>query len=144
MRRHFRTFINLIIILHEADNYSSTMACLNASPTTQCLCFLILYFSPSLFIAFSSLSSFYSSSLFPSLLLSLYDLLDFIISITYTVGTAIRLQTGRPWNRDSIQDRGKRLSLFHSVQSGSMAHPACCLMGTGCSVPGGKGAGARN
>jgi hypothetical protein len=37
---------------------------------------------------------------------------------------------------------GQELSLLHVVQTGSGAHPASYLMGTGGSFPGGKAAGA--
>jgi hypothetical protein len=50
-----------------------------------------------------------------------------------------------------LDDRGSRvrfpagagnLSLHYCIQNGSGAHPASCPVGTGCSFPGGKAAGA--
>jgi hypothetical protein len=43
--------------------------------------------------------------------------------------------------RGSIPGRGK-ISLRHSVQTGSEAHPASYPMGTGGAFPGGEAAGA--
>jgi hypothetical protein len=44
--------------------------------------------------------------------------------------------------RGSIPGRGKGFSLLHNVQTGSEAHPASYLMGTGGSFAVGKAAGA--
>jgi hypothetical protein len=55
------------------------------------------------------------------------------------------------WTGYGLDDRGSRVrfpagagnvSLHHRVQTGSGAHPASCPMGTRCSFPRGKAAGA--
>jgi hypothetical protein len=43
--------------------------------------------------------------------------------------------------RGSILSMGKNVSLFHNVQTGSGAHPASYLIGTGGSFPEGETAG---
>jgi hypothetical protein len=45
-------------------------------------------------------------------------------------------------SRSSIPGRATDFSLFHSVQTGSCAHPASYSMGTACSFPGVKAAEA--
>jgi hypothetical protein len=52
-------------------------------------------------------------------------------------------QNGTSWTAGvSIPGRGKRLFVFHSVQTGSETHQASYPMGTGGDFSGGKAAGA--
>ena len=53
-------------------------------------------------------------------------------------GTAIRLQTERSGNQDSIQGSGRDFSPLQSGQTGSGSHQASHAMGTKCFVPGVK------
>jgi hypothetical protein len=43
-----------------------------------------------------------------------------------------------------FQAQARDISLLHSIQSATEAHPVSCAMGTGDSFPGGKAAGAWN
>jgi hypothetical protein len=66
-------------------------------------------------------------------------------SIVVTIHiTLIALDYGRD-NRSSrarFPAGAGNFSLHHRVQNGYAARPASCPMGTGCSFPGGKAAGA--
>jgi hypothetical protein len=60
------------------------------------------------------------------------------VQYIFGVGTAIGYGMG---DRDLISGRGKEFSLFHSVQTGSEAHPVSYSMDTGGSFPRGKATG---
>jgi hypothetical protein len=54
-------------------------------------------------------------------------------------GSSVWLWAGWPGDRGSIPNRGERIFPLESyVQTGSVAHPASCTMGTGGPLPGTK------
>jgi hypothetical protein len=61
------------------------------------------------------------------------------VSRDSSVGRATRWTTERS---KFESPEGQDFSFLHDVQTGSGAHPASYPMGTGCSFPGGKAAGA--
>jgi hypothetical protein len=68
---------------------------------------------------------------------------QFRIKGVYVGGSSVGVATGyRPDGQGSIPGRARDLSLLHSVQTGSGAHPSSYLMGTGDSFHEGKAAGA--
>jgi hypothetical protein len=50
--------------------------------------------------------------------------------------SSVWLRAGRPRDRGSIPGRGERIFPSACVQTGSGAHPASCIMGTGVISPG--------